>query len=373
MDLVAFAHVRRYLIDAIDLGHNTKGISRVLGSLVPHLVRQSDDAIVIACTAEGRDLLGASDAEIVVVHRPLQSRWEQWDLPRLAKRVRADAVYSHRECGPLWGSPLVLHVPEDPEVRWARNPRTSARDRARQIYSRALFGRAVRHAAVVAASTPAIARQLARRHGLHVESVGVIPLGVDLDLFHPAESPRNDEIFHLGSSDPRDRSVLVVEAWATAREASPLPKLVIGGALGEIETSLRRRASELKVELELTGRLDDEKLASHLREAAVVVQPSSDEGFGLQPLEAMASGAPVVVTQTPAVKDVVGDGAIFCRADPVELAQAIRRGIAAAIALRSIARRHAENYSWTSTAEAVLSCLARASDAETACVLPWPR
>ena len=109
--------------------------------------------------------------------------------------------------------------------------------------------------------------------------------------------PAGNEVFHLGSSDPRDRTVLVVEAWAAAkRKVGPLPTLVIGGALGDLTADVQGAAAAAGVDVRLTGRLADGELADHLRQAAVVVQPSSDEGFGLQPLEAMASGAPVVVT-----------------------------------------------------------------------------
>jgi glycosyltransferase involved in cell wall biosynthesis len=353
----------RYLIDALDLGHNTKGITRVLSNLVPSLLARSHDEILIASTSEGREILaGIGAAQSVVVSRPLQSRWEQWDLPRLARERGADAVYSHRECGPLWGPPVVLHVPEDPEVRWERDPPRSARDRARRAYSRLLLRRSLRHAGVVAASTPSAAAQLEVRYGLPARSVTTIPLGVDLELFHPAEAPAGDSIFHLGSSDPRDRTVLVVEAWSAARAIQPsLPRLVLGGHLGEVEAAVRRRARELEVELEVTGRLDDADLAARYRNAALVVQPSSDEGFGLQPLEALASGAPLVVTRADVVSDVVGGAAIVCEAEVGALSEAIFMALADPVPRRAAGRQRAEGYSWDSTSDAVLTSLARAS------------
>ena len=190
----------------------------------------------------------------------------------------------------------------------AIHPDPLERTRAR-AYSRLTMRAALKRCAVVGASTPTVARQLASRYSL--STVSVIPLGVDLDLFRPSHTPTGGSIFHLGSSDPRDRTVLVVEAWALARQRrDDLPRLVVGGGLASVEDLVERRATELGVPVELTGRLSDEALAEQLRNAAAVVQPSSDEGFGLQPLEAMASGAPVVVTEAGAVLDVVGDAAV---------------------------------------------------------------
>ena len=279
-------------------------------------------------------------------------------MPRLAHRLRADAIYSHRECGPLWGPALVLHMPEDPEVRWARTPPVSLRQTARRVYSRALLRRSLQSAEVVGASTPAVARRLAERYGLLNAHVSLIPLGVDLELFTPAPSPTRDAVFHLGSADPRDRTELVVDGWIAASAAdSTLPPLVIGGSLGQIGTRARQHAQSLGVDVRFTGRLDDSSLACWFREAAVVVQPSADEGFGLQPLEAMASGAPLVVTQDGAVADVVADAAIVVGATPGDIAHGIRVALSQGNTLRRAARQRAEGYSWDSTANAVLHAL----------------
>ncbi len=352
----------RYLVDAVELGHNPKGISRVLASLVPRLVERSNHEIFIACTVEGDDhLTGVPPGRVIHVARRLQSAWEQWGLPNAARRIQASAVYSHRESGAVWGAPLVLHVPEDPEVRWERNPPRSAREYARRLYSRATMRRALGRA-VVAASTSAVAARLSLRYEVPQETIAIIPLGVDMILFTPAENPAASSVFHLGSSDPRDQTLAVVEAWAEARRSiEELPKLVIGGMLGDLAPRVERAASELGVEVVLTGRLSDDALAAHLRHAAVVVQPSADEGFGLQPLEAMASGAPVVVTRTDAVLEVVDDAAVVCEPTTVSLSQGIVTAITQAAQLRVAARTRARVFTWDASADAVLSSLGAAT------------
>jgi glycosyltransferase involved in cell wall biosynthesis len=352
----------RYLIDAVELGQNPKGIARVLASLTPRVVERSPDEVFVACTNRGAaEAAGVPGDRLVLVPRTLQSRWEQWGLPRVARELRATAIYSHRESGAMWGPPLVLHIPEDPEVRWARTPPSSLRERMRRRYSRTTMRRALRRA-VVAASTPALATQISRRYGLAPASISIIPLGVDLALFSPAEQPARNEVFHLGSSDPRDRTVMVVEAWARARKtAASLPPLVIGGALGELTADVRRAAATLEVDVRLTGRLDDSELAEHLRQAAVVVQPSSDEGFGLQPLEAMASGAPVVVTAADAVLDVVGEAAVVCDETVAGLADGIIKATREEDRLRPAGRERAQAFTWDTSAEAVVQALETAN------------
>jgi glycosyltransferase involved in cell wall biosynthesis len=122
---------------------------------------------------------------------------------------------------------------------------------------------------------------------------------------------------------------------------------------------VRQRADRLGVDAVLTGRLSDEELSEHLRHAAVVLQPSSDEGFGLQPLEALASGAPLVVSRADAVLEVVGDCAIVCEATPAVLAEGIVKALRETPRLRCLGRSPAAAYTWEASADAVVLSLER--------------
>lgn len=353
-----------FLIDAYDLGLNEKGIHRVLMSLVPELVLQ-DPRCMVATTETGARLLRGSNAVVAVVPVMRKSVWEQWGLPRTAHLQGAVATYSHREAGALWGPPLVLHVPEDPEVRWAREPAGSATARARRAYSRGLMGRSLRRARVAAASVPSIATDLAREYD--VPKVCTIPLGVDLQVFRPAANPGEGYLFHLGSPDPRDRTDVVVNAYVRARSQVALPPLVLGGSLGDVvgmrvaDAIARHDLSDL---VSVTGRLTDVDLAERYRNAMIVVQPAADEGFGLQPLEALASGAPLIVASARAVQDVVGSSAVVVNEDEASLASALVQLASDPTArecLRDAGPVTAAAYTWRGTAAMVLDSLARAA------------
>jgi glycosyltransferase involved in cell wall biosynthesis len=61
----------------------------------------------------------------------------------------------------------------------------------------------------------------------------------------------------------------------------------------------------------LTGQVADEELAAILTGARALVFPSDDEGYGLPPVEALACGTPVVCTDIPALREVLGDRATY--------------------------------------------------------------
>ncbi|MBA2261952.1 MAG: glycosyltransferase family 4 protein [Solirubrobacterales bacterium] len=76
----------------------------------------------------------------------------------------------------------------------------------------------------------------------------------------------------------------------------------------------------------LTGEIDDEDLAALYTGARALVFPSDDEGFGLPPVEALACGTPVVASDVPVLREVLGDRATFVdAADVPELVAAAQR------------------------------------------------
>jgi glycosyltransferase involved in cell wall biosynthesis len=118
----------------------------------------------------------------------------------------------------------------------------------------------------------------------------------------------------LSNPEPRKR----VAALARARRSMPL---VLVGAHS-------RWAREL-ADVTLTGEVSDEELAAIYTGAHALVFPSDDEGFGLPPVEALACGTPVVVSDVPAMREVLGSRAVLHDIDDldglIEEAQNARR------------------------------------------------
>jgi glycosyltransferase involved in cell wall biosynthesis len=111
--------------------------------------------------------------------------------------------------------------------------------------------------------------------------------------------------------------------------------------------------------LELVGYVSDQELRALYEHAAMFVHPSYYEGFGIPPLEAMASGCPVLASNAGALPEVCGDAALYFHPDdPLELAALIRRlwsdpAERAALVQRGHDRLRA--HSWTGTAHCHLA------------------
>ncbi len=112
------------------------------------------------------------------------------------------------------------------------------------------------------------------------------------------------------------------------------------------------------------GRVSDEELVALYRGAAAYVDATLYEGFGFQPLEAMACGAPVVASSSTSIPEVVGDAAVLV--DPRNagaLADALARvleedGLAADLRRRGLER--AREFTWDRTVDALLELIGAA-------------
>jgi GT2 family glycosyltransferase/glycosyltransferase involved in cell wall biosynthesis len=307
----------RVLLDARDVGINRKGVGRVLEEVVPRLIRLDPDRYVVIATRAARSRfvdIGAGQLRIVRCFP--QTVWEQIVLPFVGAVLDVDATYSHRECAAIWGPPVLLHVTEDPEVRWKREANPVRRARARRRYSRWFMNRSLRRARVVT-STDSTRNDLVSRHGLRAEQISVVGLGVDLERFTRSaatRSPSSSYFFCLASADPRDHCELVLESFAKFRSGSSgAVRLMLAGDLGDDTSRIKALSRHLKVTafVDLPGRLSDEALAASYAGSLAAICATSDEGFGLQPLEALASGALLIAARAPAVEEVTRGGVVL--------------------------------------------------------------
>lgn len=171
---------------------------------------------------------------------------------------------------------------------------------------------------VVVCSTAMRAEALA--HGARADAVHVVPGGVDVDRWRV--EPSVAAAARRRWLDGADHLVVAAgrleweKGFSTLLRALPglgrtgrAARVVVAGR-GSYQPVLTRLASELGVDRGITwpGRLGTHDLAALFAAADVVVVPSRYEPFGLVALEAQAAGAPVVVTRTGGLADLVTDG-----------------------------------------------------------------
>jgi alpha-1,6-mannosyltransferase len=200
-----------------------------------------------------------------------------------------------------------------------------------------------------------------------IERTAYVPLGVDLELFHPRRGQHAARVrARLGVGDwplvvfagriaHEKRLDLLLRAWPrVARRTGAV--LVLAGE-GPLRRTLQHRHAQGDVRwLGYLGHRG--QLADLLAAADVCVSPGEIETFGLATLEAMASGTPVVAADLGGAAELVtnsGGGALFAHGDPASLGDSIEAMLVAGrdpIGTRG--RLYAErDHAWTAVFQAV--------------------
>ncbi len=159
------------------------------------------------------------------------------------------------------------------------------------------------------------------------EQVGVVEAGIEVipepagRLFREGGGRPGSEVrsrlgiegqflMAVGNFSPHKNLELILRAWAELRVEGIGGSLLLVGE-GKGAGALRALAGSFDVTdtVRFPGRVGDDMLPALYRETAGLLQPSLSEGFGLPVVEAMASGAPVVVSDRGSLPEVVGEAA----------------------------------------------------------------
>jgi glycosyltransferase involved in cell wall biosynthesis len=212
----------------------------------------------------------------------------------------------HGAAAPRTGRPYACWIGTTIDAEWAgRAPGLAPLRRALAGASirtlRELERRVLQGAVRLHATSPASRASVAAAAGLHEDAVSLLPIPVDLDRFAPeadeAWLARLDTplVGFVGrADDPRKNAGLLLRAFARVRGRLPEARLRLIGVPPRAPGGAG---------VEATGSVAE--VAPHLRECALLVLPSRQEGFGIAVAEALACGVPAVVTPSGGPEELV--------------------------------------------------------------------
>ncbi len=209
--------------------------------------------------------------------------------------------------------------------------------------------------------------------GIKKEQISIVPCALDHKVYHPhytstqIQEVRNrygissEYFLYVGTIEPRKNLERLIGAYAKlCRIKKQVPKLVLAGKKGWLCDGIYKKAQSLGMQRKILfiGYVPQEDSPVLMCGAKAFVFPSLYEGFGMPPLEAMACGAPVITSNTTALREVAQDAAITVNPkSEKEICQAMQLILEDRAYRKELRRRglkRAAGYTWAKSAAMLL-------------------
>lgn len=255
-----------------------------------------------------------------------------WDYPRHLKKRREEFDLFHILDHSY--AQLVHELPRERTIvtchdldtfRCVLEPDLEPRSKAFVLITKKILD-GLRQAAWVTCDSMATRAELLKHQVVPAERTVVIPNGV-----HPTCSPEPDvladeqatlllgplsddviDVLHVGSTIERKRIDVLLQVFAAIRKEFPKARLLRAG--GEFTSEQMKFVEQLGLAeaILVLPTLARPVLSAVYRRAALLLQPSDREGFGLPVIESLACGTPVIASDLEVLREVGGDAAVYC-------------------------------------------------------------
>ena len=282
--------------------------------------------------------------------------WSQFQLPRLARKLKADLIFSPAPEGYL-GKQSVPQVVMVHDLRPLSHPERSMQSLYFKYWVPPLLSQC-RH---ILTNSNFTASEIQRATGVSEGKISVTPLGYDSDHFCRMNEYRRlhhrPYFLNIGQAYPHKNLKRLIQAFNAIASRYPEVDLLLLGKSHPVES---KRLQQLIFQLGLSERVFFKcyvpyaDLPHWYRGALALAYPSLWEGFGLPILEAMACGCPVITSLGSGTEEVAGGKAILL--DPTsidEIQQALTEVLTMASmnlsAISKLGLQHVNQYSWQKT------------------------
>lgn len=359
------------LLDARTATPHFPGIGRYVGELavaLADLLRNGEDRLTVVVPPECTFQLPESDrTHATVCNRGLFDPRQQAALRDIAAKLQPDVYHSPYYLMPLLeGVPTILTMHDCIPLMQPGESSLQARTLFRTCAARAL--KACTAAIAVSETTrvdslrffpDAVGKFTTIPHGVHGRftprcEAECADVAAKYDLARPF-------LLYLGSNRPHKNVATLLAGYARAKALLRGHRLVIAGYGSEKtkhdQTLLKH--GDIVHDVSWVGPVPEDDLPALFSAASAFAFPSFYEGFGLPMLEAMATGTPVACSETPCLRELGGDVAMYF--DPKD-ADSLAHALVACVANESSRKRQiaaglarAATYCWAKVAAATLA------------------
>ncbi|MBI5055310.1 MAG: glycosyltransferase family 4 protein [Nitrospirae bacterium] len=290
------------------LSQNITGVQRYAAEISKQIKRLYPDTAFISPLNTINKRL-SKELTPASIGKTTGSLWEQIELPLHLKKFGSPLLLNLANTAPLFYKNQIVTIHD---MAFFRKPEWFSKTFS--CYYKFLIPQIAKNSAKIITVSYFSRKEIVRLLKVPEEKVQVIYNAVSEKFLRPSEYPVDfgygDYILAVSSLDPRKNFKALISAFD--RIKLPGFKLIIAGERKKIfaDVELNNLIDENK-KIIFVGYASDDDLANLYKKARLFVFPSLYEGFGLPPLEAMACGCPVVVSNVASLPEVCGDAAYY--------------------------------------------------------------
>lgn len=293
-------------------------------------IDQINEYYVLVAPGTDHCLTPSGNVHIVEVKCPTYPLWEQWALPRALKKIKPDVLHCTSNTAPIYCNvPLILTLHDIIFLEKRSSTNRSLYQNLGWYYRRIVVPRILQKCKKIITVSQFECNRIQDTLHLPAGILTAIHNGYS-KRFKPLEQVYNitskylkakKYILFLGNTDPKKNTPITLKAYSlyVKQSANPLPLLIADLQEPVIDHILaEQNIREIKPLLNYPGYIPHADLPAIYNGASAFLYTSLRESFGIPLLEAMACGTPVISSNTSAIPEVAGSGAILVNPEKPE-------------------------------------------------------
>ena len=313
----------------------------------------------------------SANVHIVELSTPSYPLWEQWALPRAAKKAGVELLHCTSNTAPIWCDiPLVLTLHDIIFLEPRDKNNKSLYQNMGWLYRRLVVPRILHKCQRIITVSNFELKNIVDKLQIPESRMAMIYNGYN-EWFRPIEDTKNiykkyikekGFIFFLGNTDPKKNTERTLVAYAKYLKQSKVKRPLLMADLDRqfLEDIIKRNDIEIiRERLHLPGYIPNSDLPYIYNDAFAFLYTSLRESFGIPLLEGMACGTPVITSNTSSMPEIGGKDAILINPEKSdEIAAMLLRLETDEVFYnekRAVGLQRAQLFSWRHTAEQLLS------------------
>lgn len=333
---------------------------------------KENEYYVFVKPGEDRCVESTDNVHVVEIDCPSYPLWEQWALPRAAKKAKVDILHCTSNTAPIWCDiPLVLTLHDIIFLEPRDKQNKSLYQNMGWLYRRLDVPRILDKCRRIITVSDFEKENIITKLNIPRERMAMIYNGYN-DWFCPIDKcelppiisqqlTANDYFFFLGNTDPKKNTERTLIAYSKyLRQSAAKRKLLMADLDHDYLNGIisRNGIENIREQIVMPGYIVNSDLPSIYNNAFAFLYTSLRESFGIPLLEGMACGTPVITSNTSSMPEIGGPDAILINPESSDEIAAMMLRLETDEAFyqrqKAIGIERAKMFSWKKTAENLL-------------------